>query len=142
MLLRRAFGVKDDERRLLIKYLRGGVTLNKNATNQNTLPLLTAWCIKHCTSDNIHLVWVDLTSLTVRSNLPVRRPVRAHLRSSDLLRAFCHGFFSYLPASGCVSKMGCFAVHIKAQPSQRSNCCVRSVLVYKFTEGHCVAFSA
>ncbi len=122
--------------------LRGDLTFNKSATQQNTFPLLAAWRIKQCISDNIHPGWVDLTSPIVRSNQAMQGPVRTHLRLGDLLRAFCHGFFSYLPASGCVSKMGCFAVHIKAKPSQRSNCCVRSVMVYKLTEGHCVVLLA
>ncbi len=81
VVLRRAFDVKYDERRLLIKDLRGGVTLNKPATHQTILPLLTAWHIKQYTSD-IHLGWDDLASPLVRSSQAVRRPVRAHLRSS------------------------------------------------------------
>ncbi len=46
MVLRKAFDVKYDERRLLIKDLRGGITLNRSATQQTSLPLLAAWRIK------------------------------------------------------------------------------------------------
>ncbi len=77
-MLRRAFGVKYHQGFIFVNDFRGGLTLNRSATQQTSLPLLTAWCIKQYTSD-IHLGWDDLASLTVRSNQAVRRPVRAHL---------------------------------------------------------------
>ncbi len=123
---------------------RGGVTLNKTATHQITLPLLTAWCIKQYTSDSIHAGWHDLASPTVRSNQAVRRPVRGHLRSSRY--AICWAgdvaisSVSFWPA----------VAWAKWDPSQyvskrnqiRSICCSRSVLVCKLTEGHCVVLLA
>ncbi len=66
-MLRGAFVVKYHQGLIFVKDLRGGVTLNKTATHQTTLPLLTAWRIKQYASDNIHLGWDDLASPTSRA---------------------------------------------------------------------------
>ncbi len=81
-MLRRSFGVKYNQGLIFVNDLRGGLMLNKSTTQHTSLLLLAAWCIKNCTSDNIHPGWVDLTSPIVRSNQAVGRPVQAHLRSS------------------------------------------------------------